>query len=291
MEEGARKYIPSYLRERYQLLGTVTFAALFSVLFLLVSIPFSNNAWFRLGNSTFFGFTALFASISLAILIVSKVTMYKTRNILPMTYWGYAAWCLSEIVLITVLYTIFTVTIAQPEDQNGIAIFFHALVYTFVCLGVPYIIAGMFFTIIDQNRTIRLMNMQDVVTDETPAETAAPVQKFTLFDNNGVLKLSVSSANLYYVEADDNYIKVWYADQQGALQTYMLRCRLKTVEESFAGSDLIRCHRKFIVNMQKVKVLQKVGAVYEITLDNEAIAPIPVTKTYIENVLEKFRKQ
>jgi len=31
--------------------------------------------------------------------------------------------------------------------------------------------------------------------------------------------------------------------------------------------------------------------VYEITLDNEAIAPIPVTKTYIENVLEKFRKQ
>ena len=291
MEEGAKKYIPSYLRERYQLLGTVTFAALFSVLFLLVSIPFSNNAWFRLGNSTFFGFTALFASISLAILIVSKVTMYKTRNILPMTYWGYSAWCLSEIVLITVLYTIFTVTIAQPEDQNGIAIFFHALVYTFVCLGVPYIIAGMFFTIIDQNRTIRLMNMQDVVTDETPAETAAPVQKFTLFDNNGVLKLSVSSANLYYVEADDNYIKVWYADQQGALQTYMLRCRLKTVEESFAGSDLIRCHRKFIVNMQKVKVLQKVGAVYEITLDNEAIAPIPVTKTYIGNVLEKFRKQ
>ena len=290
MEEGARKYIPSYLRERYQLLGTVTFAALFSVLFLLVSIPFSNNAWFRLGNSTFFGFTALFASISLAIVIVSKVTMYKTRNILPMTYWGYSAWCLSEIVLITVLYTIFTVTIAQPEDQNGIAIFFHALVYTFVCLGVPYIIAGMFFTIIDQNRTIRLMNMQDVVTDETPAETAAPVQKFTLFDNNGVLKLSVSSANLYYVEADDNYIKVWYADQQGALQTYMLRCRLKTVEESFAGSDLIRCHRKFIVNMQKVKLLQKVGSVYEITLDNEAIAPIPVTKTYIGNVLERFKE-
>ena len=291
MEEGARKYIPSYLRERYQLLGTVTFAALFSVLFLLVSIPFSNNAWFRLGNSTFFGFTALFASISLAIVIVSKVTMYKTRNILPMTYWGYSAWCLSEIVLITVLYTIFTVTIAQPEDQNGIAIFFHALVYTFVCLGVPYIIAGMFFTIIDQNRTIRLMNMQDVVTDETPAETAAPVQKFTLFDNNGVLKLSVSSANLYYVEADDNYIKVWYADQQGALQTYMLRCRLKTVEESFAGSDLIRCHRKFIVNMQKVKLLQKVGSVYEITLDNEAIAPIPVTKTYIGNVLKVFQEK
>ena len=197
---------------------------------------------------------------------------------------------MAEILLITTLYTIFTVTIAQPEDQNGVAIFLHALVYAFVCLGVPFIIAGMFFTIIDQNRTIRLMNMRDVVTEETQEDTAS-AQKFTLFDNNGVLKLSVSSANLYYVESDDNYIKVWYSDNKGDLQTYMLRCRLKTVEESFAGSDLIRCHRKFIVNMGKVKVLQKVGAPYEITLDNEAIAPIPVTKTYIENVLNVFKEK
>ena len=290
MEEGKRKRIPPYLRGRYQLLGTVTFAALFSVVFLLVSIPFSNSAWFRLGNSTFFGFTALFALLSLVILIFSRVVMYNTRNVLPMTYLGYTAWCLAEIVLITVIYTVFTVTIARPEDQSGLAIFIHALVYAFVCLGVPYLIAGMFFTIIDQNRTIRLMNMQDVVTEETPAEGATD-QKFTLFDNNGVLKLSVSSANLYYVESDDNYIKVWYSDNKGELQTYMLRARLKTVEESFAGSDLVRCHRKFIVNMGKVKVLQKVGAVYEITLDNEAIAPIPVTKTYIENVLERFQEK
>ena len=289
MEEGKKKYIPGYLRERYQLLGTVTFAALFSVVFLLVSIPFSNNAWFRLGNSTFFGFTALFALISLTILIGSRIVMYKTRRF-PMTYWGYAGWCLAEILLITTLYTVFTVTIAQPEDLSAVAIFLHALIYAFVCLGVPFIIAGMFFTIIDQNRTIRLMNMQDVVTEETPGE-AATVQKFTLFDNNGVLKLSVSSANLYYVESDDNYIKVWYDDNKGELQTYMLRCRLKTVEESFSGSDLIRCHRKFIVNMGKVKVLQKVGATYEITLDNEAIAPIPVTKTYIEGVLERFKER
>ena len=290
MEEGKKRLIPAYLRDRYQLLGTVTFAALFSVLFLLVSVPFSNNAWFRLGNSTFFGFTALFALLSLFILIFSRVVMYKTRHRLPMTYLGYSLWCLAEVVLIAVLYTVFTVTIAKPEDQSGIAIFVHALVYAFVCLGVPYIIAGMFFTIVDQNRTIRLMNMRDVVTenasDEVPAE-----EKFTLFDNNGVLKLSVSSANLYYVESDDNYIKVWYSDNKGELQTYMLRARLKTVEESFAGSDLVRCHRKFIVNMGKVKVLQKVGAVYEITLDNEAIAPIPVTKTYIEKVLERFQER
>lgn len=288
MAESGKKYIPPYLRDRYQLMGTVTFAALFSVLFLLVSIPFTDNAWFRLGNSTFSGFTSLFAMGSLLIMIISKVILYKTRRSFPLTYWQYVLWNLLEIILISVLYTVFTVSIAQPEDQGAAAIFAHALVYTFICLGVPYIIAGMFFTIVDLSSTIRLMNMQDVVTDEAP-EKDASVKKFTLFDNNGALKLSVSSSNLYYVESDDNYVKVWYADNKGALQTYILRARLKSVEDTFAGSALIRCHRKFIVNMDHVKVFQKTNLGYELTLDNESIPPIPVSKTYEENVLSHFQ--
>ena len=284
MADKERKYVPGYLRGTYQLLGTVTFAVLFSIVFLMVSIPFSNNAWFRLGSSYFFPFTALFAIGSLAILILSKTVLCHTRKVLPVTYWQYTLWCLAEIFLIAVLYTVFTVTIARPEDQSAPAIFLHAFVYSFVCLGIPYIISAMFLTIMDQKRTIRLMHMKDVVSDEVSES-----EKFTLFDNNGVLKLSVSSDNLYYVESDDNYIKVWYTDASGNLKTYMLRCRLKTVEESFAGSSLIRCHRKFIVNMKKVEVLQKTSTGYSLVLSKEGIAPIPVTKTYSENVLNHFQ--
>ena len=289
MAESGSKYIPAYLRGRYQLLGTVTFAALFSVLFLLATIPFTDNAWFRLGNSTFSGFTSLFALGSLLIMIVSKVILYKTRLRFPLTYWQYVLWNLLEIILISLLYTGITISIAQPEGQGAAAIFAHALVYAFICLGVPYLIAGMFFTIMDLSSTIRLMNMQDVVTDEAPGDNSS-VKKFTLFDNNGALKLSVSSTNLYYVESDDNYVKVWYADNKGALQTYILRARLKSVEETFAGSALIRCHRKFIVNMDHVKVFQKTSLGYVLSLDNESIPPIPVTKTYEEQVLAHFQQ-
>ena len=65
MEKTKRNGIPAFLREKYQLLGTVTFAALFAVVFLLVTIPFSNSAWFRLGHSAFTMFTMLFALGSL----------------------------------------------------------------------------------------------------------------------------------------------------------------------------------------------------------------------------------
>ena len=69
---------------------------------------------------------------------------------------------------------------------------------------------------------------------------------------------------------------------------YMMRCRLKTVEETFRNSPLIRCNRKYIVNRQKVKVLKKERDGYVMELDNESIPQIPVTKTYLKNVLKEF---
>ena len=68
----------------------------------------------------------------------------------------------------------------------------------------------------------------------------------------------------------------------------MLRCRLKTVEESFRESDLIRCHRKYIVNMSKVRVLSKEKSGYFLELDSDLIDLIPISKTYEEAVLTRF---
>ena len=52
--------IPDYFRQKYQLIATVTFTAFFSLVFMLVSIPFSHNVWFELGPSTAFMYTAIF---------------------------------------------------------------------------------------------------------------------------------------------------------------------------------------------------------------------------------------
>ena len=134
------------------------------------------------------------------------------------------------------------------------------------------------------------MNYDNVVTDE-PAKTESEKQKITLFDNSGALKLSLNPENLYYIESDDNYIKVWYTDSKGELKQYILRCRLKTVEEDFKGSPLVRCHRKYIVNLNKVSMLRKESDGYVLDLQNEAIPPISVTKTYTDAVLSHFTEQ
>ena len=279
--------IPGYLLGKYQLIGTVTFSVLFAVVFLNIYIPFSDTAWFGLGDSVMFLLTIVFTGIAILTLIMSRLLMYRSKRLFEMTYAGYTLWCILEIVFICGFYTWLTVDITAPVDESVWKIFGRSLLYGTIALGVPYLISGMYFAIIDKNNTIRLMNYENVVTDE-PVRPDTQMQKITLFDNSGALKLSLSPENLYYIESDDNYIKVWYTDSKSELKQYMLRCRLKTVEESFKGSGLVRCNRKYIVNIHKVDTLRKESEGYFLDLANESIPPLPVTKTYTDTVLSYF---
>ena len=281
--------LPPYLLGKYQLIGTVTFSVLFAVVFLNIYIPFSDTAWFRLGDSGMFMFTLLFFAASVLTLIISRMLMYRSKSLFDMTYLLYILWCVAEIISISTMYTWITIDITGPSPESIWKIFARALFCSTISFGIPYLISGMYFAIIDKNNTIRLMNYENVVTDE--AQKPESLQKITLFDNSGTLKLSVSPDNLYYIESDDNYIKVWYTNSKGELHSYMLRCRLKTVEDSFKGTGLVRCNRKYIVNIDKVSMLRKENEGYILDLCNEEVPPLPVTKTYIDSVLGYFTEQ
>ena len=281
------KTIPSYLLGKYQLIGTVTFSVLFAIVFLNLYIPFSETAWFGLGDSEAFENTVVFIFSSITMLILSRILMYKTKKYREMTYLEYILWCILEIILVSLIYSRMTINIFQPIDVTLLDMFRHSMPYCFIALSIPYFISGMYFTIIDKNKTIRLLNYEQVVTDEAPKQETQN-QKITLYDNSGALKMSINLENLYYIESDDNYIKVWYTNSQGELQQYQLRCRLKTVEDSFKNSHLLRCNRKYIVNMSKVGNFRKENSGYVLELINKAIPEIPITKSYTDAVLAYF---
>ena len=282
------KKLPGYLLEKNRLVGTVTFSVLFALIFLNLYIPFSDTAWFGLGNSQTFLFTAGFAFISILIMVISRTVMYHTSRLWEFTYLGYVLWCIMEVLLICAFYTFVTVDVVRSGGGGWIQVFSRALLYGSISLIIPYILTGMYFTIMEKNKTIRLMNSPDVVSDEQVSSKAEG--KVTLFDNSGALRLSVRTSNLYYIESDDNYIKVWYMDSGGELKTYMMRCRLKTVEQSFQDTSLVRCHRKYIVNLDKVKVLRREKDTYYLELDCDSIPPLSVSKTYTGAVLDRFRE-
>ena len=285
--------VPDYLLGKVQLIFTVTFAALFSVFFFIAVVPSSNGLWAQLGAADFFNFALVVYGSALLVVILSKRLMYGCRASVASSFGRFLLWNLVEILLVAGCFVALSLLGARKgifhlDIPIGILLV-RTFVYCLMTLGIPYLIAGMFFAIRDKDQTIRMINYGNVVSDEELP--SGEEQKITLFDNNGVMKLSVSAANLYYIESDDNYIKVWYSDSSDILKQYMLRCKLKTVEESFRDSDLVRCHRKYVVNMSKVRVLSREKSGYFLELDSDLIAPIPITKTYEEAVLARFYAQ
>ncbi len=289
----AHDKVPDFLLEKVQLISTVVFTALFSVFFFLGVVPSSNLVWSQLETSQIYNFSLLFYAGALLFVCLSRRLMFACRNWVGKRFGRYLLWCLMEILLIAAAY----VTLAVIGVRRGLFTIetplpiqcARAFLYCLMSLGIPYLITGMYFAIRDRDQTIRMINYGNVVSDEElPSHEE---QKITLFDNNGMMKLSVSAANLYYIESDDNYIKVWYTDSKEVLKQYMLRCRLKTVEESFRDSDLVRCHRKYVVNLSKARVLSKEKGGYFVELDSDLIDPIPISKTYEEAFLARFNAQ
>ena len=287
--------LPRFLLGKHQLTMTVVFTAFFSLLFLLVSIPFSHNAWFELGRGEAFAFTVVFYLIAIAVVVFSKIGMHLMRSADNFTVGHYIVWNLLEMLVVALLYSFFTVEgdkfgIINLTDNMGFwRLLLSAIVYTVISLGVPYVVSAQYFMLDEKDNTIRLMNYGNVVSDVplSPGEE----RRITLFDNSGVLKFSINPDNLFFIESDDNYIQVWYTDNTGEMKKYMLRCRLKTVEESFSESELVRCHRKYIINIRKVRVLASERDGYSVELDSDATPRIPVSKTYEQAVLARFNSR
>ena len=286
--------LPRYLLEPRQIWTIVVYTVLFSLVFILINIPFSENAWFSLGAGQVFFHTLSFLLISATVVVLSRQMLSRCQNLKRFTLLSYILWVVGEVVFLSLLYSFFThvgvrLGVITPYLRNIVSVFFSAMVYITVCLCVPYFILSFYFVLQDKNNTMRLMDYGSVVSDAP----AVPYNdnRITLFDNNGVLKFSISSDNLYFIESDDNYIKAWYMDSAGEIKQYMLRCRLKTVEDSFADSELVRCHRKYIVNIRKVSILKSEKEGYKIDFDIDSLEPIPISKTYEQAVLARFNSR
>ncbi len=289
-----KQRIPAGLVDAEHIVSSVVFNVLFSIVFLLVFLPFDPYSWFTLSRSPLLVHTVLFFTVSVLFIALNKSVFYNLGRTRGVTWIQLIVWDLVESVIIAVFYTALTWSL----DRKGLlgislgsyrVVFSRALLISVMGVYVPYLFSTLFYAIEDKDNTIRLMNFGNVVSDSRTAPQ--DLEKVTLFGDDGELKMSINLKNLYYIESDDNYIRVWYSDVSGETMQYMLRCRLKTVEESFAGSQLVRCHRKYIVNLMRVELLLRQKDGYYVKLDLPGCEPIPISKTYEQTMISRFNSR
>ncbi len=99
--------------------------------------------------------------------------------------------------------------------------------------------------------------------------------------------LTVEAADIYYISGADNYIEV-HIKQNNLLKKIFLRSTLKNAQNTLKRfSNFYRCHRTYIVNLDKVESVTGNSQGYKLVLaDTEK--SIPVSRTLTREVTQRL---
>jgi uncharacterized integral membrane protein len=92
--------------------------------------------------------------------------------------------------------------------------------------------------------------------------------------------------DLFFIESSDNYSTIHFF-KNDKIQKEMIRGSLSRMEEFIQSSKVVRCHRSFIVNLNKVEKVTGNAQGYKLHLERPEII-VPVARKYAE-VIEKLK--
>lgn len=270
---------PDYLYEKSNIVRLILFTAVFAVGFINIYQPFGFTEWFKVEESKLL-YSSLIMLTGVLVVVISRIIMYYhcKKHDLPLVYYG--VWVLAEILAMSSFYAMFEVLVLH-DTRSLEALIKVSATNTSLVILLPYSILWLYFSWTDKKKRLEQIDQED--------HQPAPAKKgmLSFHDEKGELKLSVQSDQLLYLESADNYVKIHFLSK-GKITHFMLRNSLKNLDESLANTPMIRCHRSYTVNFDKVKVMRKEKDGIYLAMDEENIPDIPVSKTYTERVMAKF---
>lgn len=245
--------IPSYIYGKQNIVRLILWTALFALVFINIYKPFSSTSWYKVSEFKFFVFSSLIILTGVLVVVLSRIILFHWGKRHAITVRTYAIWIVLEIFFMSLFYTIYTLVL-NPEREY-MEVFNDSAVNTSLVLLLPYSVLHLYFS---------------------------------FYDEKNELRLSVKRSNLLYLESADNYVCIWYLNK-GQLTKFMLRNSLKAIEESLADTNVLRCHRSFMVNFDQVKVIRREKEGVYLELGIEKVPDIPISKTYSEKVTRWFQ--
>ena len=273
--------VPQYLLTKRSLTIMVTSAAAFAFLFIIIYEPFKEPHWDEIPRFIFVACVLGIVLLGMSIVAISRVIMCYHAKKRRITYLKYGAWVFVELALMAFAFAACSTIVGAQQDiwEN----FEKSLLYTSLILLIPYIVCITALALQDRNR--RLREIEDDMDKAIQQHAATTKGLISFYDERDELQLSVAKENLLYIESADNYIYIWYM-KNNLPKKLMLRNTLKRTAELLADTNVMRCHRGYMVNMEQVKVLRRENESFYLELGTEGVKDIPVSKTYGEAVLK-----
>lgn len=279
--------VPKYLLEKRSQIIMVLFVSIFAIVFINIFQPFGSDKWIdndKITTTIYFLWSIVLVSIGMIVVAISRVIMYNfsrkpNHNITVLKYIG---WIFIELLLLSGSFTILALIVKgnlNLTTNDPMEIYVNAIKNTVCILFIPYIICILYFSY--QNNKLKL---RELMGENIGFKSSNLI---SIRDSRGVLQLSVAKENLLYIESADNYICIWY--QKGeTLKKKLMRITMKEISEQLADTNIVRCHRSYMINLDLVKVMRREKENIFLELGVPNVKEIPISKTYGESVLRRL---
>jgi hypothetical protein len=274
--------IPAYLVSKRNITRLILLTAAFALVFINMYRPFDLELKYKgITKNQVLLYSSLITLTGVLVVVVSRIIMYKYSKTESIKLLGYIGWSLSEVFFMGLFYALYGQFFLK-DTRPLIDLIEISFQKTALVLLLPYSVLWLLFSWEDKRE-----KLEALVHGFVAPELNKGMLHFK--DEKGALRFSTKADNLCYIEATDNYVSLYYLNQQ-KLQKFMLRNSMKAMETMLSDTSMKRCHRSYMVNTDKVKVLrrEKESMIIELEVPGETV--IPISKTYFESMMACLSK-
>jgi hypothetical protein len=276
------KAIPDYLIRKGNLVRLVIFTAVFALAFINIYDPFAVDTYLELSGIRLFLYSSFVILTGILVVVVSRIIMYFYSQYKQLIYGGYVLWVFLEILVMAFVYSIY-VKFILADSRDFMEISSVSMKNTSLVILLPYTILWLYFSWQDKSAKLQQLEDKDVPSDKSG------IGMIPFRDEKGTMRLSVQHRDFLFLEAADNYVNIHYL-QGGKEKKFMVRNSLGSFEIQFNDSSIIRCHRSYMVNLDKVRIIRKEKDGFHLELGDEPSVSLLVSKTYVPGVMEAFSR-
>ena len=278
--------IPSFIYKRSNQIAMIIFVPIFALLFITIYRPLNFEhidedtgllTWLNISREVLVQLITLgFIFVGMAVVAVSRWIMHVYTRKRELSYMQYISWVAFEILIMALIFTIAALFTDTPKPVT--TLFYNSLVKTILILLIPYVMCYIYF--IWQERVAQLRHIRERLAEDETALQAAYVQ---IYDEKGEMRLSVRREHLFLLESADNYVCVWYINNNSPKKV-LVRNTLTKVAKQLESTHIQRCHRSYIINLDLIKVMRREKEGIFVEFGVEGVPDVPISKTYVESI-------
>ncbi len=282
MKEYLNKPFPFVEKKKHKVLVSILFS-IFIYVFLLTFQPFGiSTIQYYKGI-----FIAGFSGISFIVLMLSFfVTPIVLKKKLDLKKWNIKSaliFIIVQFLIITILNWTYNSIVGKDITEQHSLLFF-----VFITTSVGIIPTFFLIYFIEKHLTPKNQYIASHFVSNINTKTSIFKNEIiSLLSKNNNETITICLKDFLCIKSEGNYLNVYFLDNNKTTSK-LIRNSISNIEEQFRSFEQIkRCHRSFLVNLDKVEHITGNARRLNLHVPNLNFT-IPVSRTFPKEILKKF---